>query len=149
MVARRRDVTIRPEPARAEARVPAARVIALTARAIGIAALVGFSFGVPAAGLSTIRFTPQDGFDGWWTRLSEGFAIAGFLAGLLSWLLDWRVELEWEGPRGRGWGLRIRKLSLKERHGRTYMKGWRLFWTFCLAAVASAFAWFLVWMAWP
>ena len=126
-----------------------ARATVITARAIVIATLMGFSFGVPAAALSTIRFTPQDGFDGLWTRLSEGLAIAGLLPGLLSWVLGWRVELEWERPCGKGWHLRTLNLSWKDRHGRTYMKGRRLFWTFCLAAVANALVWFFVWIAWP
>ena len=144
MAARRRDVVIRPEPVRAEARVLPPRVMALTARAIGIATLMGFSFGVPVAGLSTIRFTPQDGFDGWWTRLSEGFAIAGFLAGVLSWVLDWRVELEWERPGGRGWGLLIRNLSLKDRHGRPLVSRWRLIAVLATPTALCALVWFFV-----
>jgi magnesium-transporting ATPase (P-type) len=67
-----------------------ARATLITARAIVVATLVGFSFGVPAAILSTIWFTPQGGFDGWWTRLSEGFTLAGFPSGFLSWASDWR-----------------------------------------------------------
>jgi hypothetical protein len=144
MAARRRDVTIRPEPVRVEARVPSPHITVLTARAIEIAALIGFSFGLPVVSLSTIRFTPQDGFDGWWTRLSEGFAIAGFVAGLLSWLLSWRVELEWETPGERGWDMRTLNLSLKDRRGRPLISGRRLIAVLLIPTALCAIVWSVI-----
>jgi hypothetical protein len=126
-----------------------ARATVITARAIVIATLVGFSFGVPAAVLSTIWFTPQGGFDGFWTRLSEGFGIAGFVAGLPSWLLRWRVDREWERPGGRGWGSWIPNLSLKDRHGRPLISGCRLIAVLLIPTALCTLVWFFVWIAWP
>ena len=126
-----------------------ARATLITAKALGIAALIGLFWGVPAAGLSTIRFTPQDGFDGWWTRLSEGFAIAGFLPGVLSWVLDWRVELEWERPCARGWVLPIRNLSLKDGRGRPLISSWRLIAVLAIPPALCALVCFAIAQGWP
>ena len=139
MAAKRRDIVIRPEPARAPAQVMTPRVVA--ARAVGIGALAGLLLGVPLAGVSTIWFRPPDGFDGWWTRLSEGFTIGGFLGGLPAWALGWRIELQS--------GFRTLKLCLADRRRRLVMSGWCLVPALLVLMAVYALAWLVLAVGWP
>lgn len=147
MAARRRDAVIRAEPARADAHVIPPHVIAFTARAIQIGVLAGLLIGMPGAGLSTIWFAPQDGFDGWWTRLSAGFAIGSIAVGIAMWLLRWRIDLSWQVPHRMWWDARSWKLTLEDRHGRRDVGGW---WRVALAALAviNVVSWLVVGLAW-
>ena len=117
-------------------------------RPLELGAVFG-GIGSVVALISALWFTPQGGFDGWWTRLSEGFAIAGLPSGFLSWAMDWRVELEWERLGGRAWGLRIRNLCLKDRRGRPLISGWRLIAVPAIPTALCALVCFAIAQGWP
>ena len=85
-----KHVTVKPPPATADAEGLTPNVIAY--RLILIAVVVGL-IGVLGALVSTIWLRPVDGFDGWYTRLSGGFAVGSVTACLASSLFAWRKDL--------------------------------------------------------
>ena len=68
------------------------RGIVLRAGAIELGIVTGV-LGLILAFISTIWCAPENGFDGWWTRLSAGFALGSLPVAVLSHLLSLRVEI--------------------------------------------------------
>lgn len=59
--------------------------------------------GTVVALISTIWFTPDSGFDGWWTRTSGGLGIGSLLGGIPLWFMGLKVELTVQSRNGRWW----------------------------------------------
>ena len=59
--------------------------------------------GFVGALISTRWFTPEYGFDGWWTRISGGLGLGSLAGGIPLWLARRKVELTVQRRNGGWW----------------------------------------------